>query len=716
MKRLTFNIWVLRIAAAFALVWSILRAVQQAITLDEADTYLWFAGREAKWIWYPLPNNHFLNTLLMWLSTHVFGTSALTVRLPALLGAALYISVAYFLCRAITDRFALQFATLICLVYNPFVLDYFAAARGYSLANAFLLTALAIPVWHTRAGRKSVPVSSALASAATGLSFASNLSFAFVDSAALLVIVIWAIRQRGLDSILRIIGCCTLPALVVSLGMCGYPIAHYPRNELWYGARSLSKMTQSLVDASLYRLCGPLANSEALESVGRLLLLALGVLCTCRLILGSLDREFRRNVRARIAASLAGILILTLTAHYLAFRVAKLPLPMSRTGIFILPLCTLLIAVVAASPAESLVSRLLGHVIAGVFLCLAAHYLLCLRYTYFREYEKAADMKEVYRVIEGLNQTYGTQDFTADGAYASPLNFYRAISKTDKFPPLPGYPGMVPPGKAVYILHGSYYRAFMDEHKLVVVYRGRISQVVVAVPADGSVPPLPIAPSPMATYLASDNGSSAESGIAFPRLMHNRIAILVVRGIMVSYRGFRRARILVSVGALVLTSGCRRAREQPEAGSQASEAAPRIGAVSPMSGAGHSQAFRVVASHLAGATAIVDLQVLIDENMTATGSGACWIDVNSLRTVAVRNETGSDWLPSVRIGSAGTAVNSKCSIDAGGVKVETNGTGLAVTLPVTFAAAFKGAKKVWVVASGPRNHSGWQERSTWTAN
>ena len=268
MMRPTFEIWVLRVAAAFALVWSILRAVQQAITLDEADTYFWFGGREAKFIWYPLPNNHVLNTLLIWLSTHVFGVSALTVRLPALLGAALYISVAYFLCRAITGRFALQFATLICLVYNPFVLDFFAAARGYSLANAFLMAALAIPVWHTRTGRKSVPVSSALASAAIGLSFASNLSFAFVDSAALLVIVIWAIRRRGADSMLRITGCCVLPALVVSLGMCGYPIAHYPREELWYGAGSLGEMTRSLVDASLHRLWAPLANVRSAQIRG----------------------------------------------------------------------------------------------------------------------------------------------------------------------------------------------------------------------------------------------------------------------------------------------------------------------------------------------------------------------------------------------------------------------------------------------------------------
>jgi hypothetical protein len=185
---------------------------------------------------------------------------------------------------------------------------------------------------------------------------------------------------------------------------------------------------------------------------------------------------------------------------------------------------------------------------------------------------------------------------------------------------------------------------------------------------------------------------------------------------MASYFGFRRAGILLSVGAVVLTCGCRQANEQPEAGSQAIEAAPEIGAVSPMSGAGRSQVFRIVVSHPAGATAISDVQVFIDEKMTSTGSGACWIDVDPLKSVAARKEDGSGFLPSVRIGSADSAVGSKCTVDAGGVKVETKGTEMTVTLPVSFAAAFKGAKKVWVVASGPRKHSGWQGRGTWTVD
>ena len=183
---------------------------------------------------------------------------------------------------------------------------------------------------------------------------------------------------------------------------------------------------------------------------------------------------------------------------------------------------------------------------------------------------------------------------------------------------------------------------------------------------------------------------------------------------MASYFGFRRAGILVSMGAVILTCGCQQANEQGEAGSQAIEAAPEIGAVSPTSGAGHAQVFRVVASHPAGATAISDIEVYIDEKMTASGSGACWMDIDPLKSVAARKEDGSGWMPSVRIGSADKAVSSKCSIDASGVKVETKGNELTVSLPVTFAAAFKGTKKVWVVASGPRKHSGWQGRGTWT--
>ena len=336
-----------------------------------------------------------------------------------------------------------------------------------------------------------------MASAAVALSFASNFAFAFVDLAVLLTIVLWGIRQRGPESMLSIIVCCTVPGLVIALGLCGYPITHYPRNQLWYGARSLYEMTQSLVDASLYQLPPWVKVFGVIGFVERFLLPALGILCLCKLILASLNREWPHNAQARLTVSVAGILIVTLVGHYLGFRLGNIPLPLSRTGIFLLPLCTLLVALIAASPTKVALSRVLNNGITLVFLCFAVHCLLCLRSTYFKEYEWGADVKDVYRVIEQLNQTYGVQDFAANGFYRSSLNFYRAVSGTHAFPPLPSYPNdrHLPPGKPAYVLRESYYQDFIAQQRLAIVYRGRMTEVAVAVPPNGPIPPLPFNPS-----------------------------------------------------------------------------------------------------------------------------------------------------------------------------------------------------------------------------
>jgi len=113
--------------------------------MDEADTYFWFVSTSNVWQFYP--NNHVLNSVLMWISTRAFGASSIAIRLPALLGAVLFVGTCYVLVRKITDRFSVQLPLFICLTYNPFVFDYMVAARGYGLASAFLLAAISVPAW-----------------------------------------------------------------------------------------------------------------------------------------------------------------------------------------------------------------------------------------------------------------------------------------------------------------------------------------------------------------------------------------------------------------------------------------------------------------------------------------------------------------------------------------------------------------------------------------
>jgi hypothetical protein len=464
-----------RVAAVFAMVWAVVRACVQSVTQDEADTYFWFASKSANYIFHPFPNNHVLNTLLIWITTRVFGLSTFSLRMPALMGAALYIFVCYFLCR----RLRLQLPVFICLVYNPFIFDFMVAARGYGLANAFLMAAIAVVVWNR---------SYALASLALGLSFASTFSFAFVDLAAFFALLTWAIRRRETESVVRIVGSCVLPGLLVALLLCGYPLTHWPKGELYDSAHSLREMIGSLVDASLYQLNPRFLEIELytlMDFLKPLLLPVLGALCVCQLVL----------TRERFAAALSGIVAFCVLLHWVAFRFDVFPLPMTRTAIFLIPLCTLAAGVIAASTARSRVSEWLGRGITGVFICLACYFLLCLRLTYFKDYKDDADTKDVYAVLARLNHAYGVTDTAMDGLYVAPLNFYRVLSKKETFPEFSYvWSQDFPTGKSIYVLHSGYYREFIEKERLSVVYRGKSTEAVVAVKPDGAIPAVMVEP------------------------------------------------------------------------------------------------------------------------------------------------------------------------------------------------------------------------------
>jgi hypothetical protein len=465
------------LAGIFAFVWSVVRAWAQSMTLDESDTYFWFVANSE--VYYPFPNNHVLNTILMWITTHAFGLSSLTARLPALLGAAIYILACYCLCRNITDRFSLQFPLFVCLVFNPFILDFMVAARGYSLANAFLLLAIAIPVWD----HWELRTSCMLASLALGLSFAANFSFAFVVLAAFLALVAWAMRR---ESSWRIVGFCLLPGLFVALLICGYTLTHIRKGDLYYGAHSLGEMTRSLVEASLYQLNPRFGGSlyKVMRFLKPRMLPALGILCVLQIVV-------TRRL-GRLAAGLATIVTLTVILHWLAFRFDNLALPLSRTGIFLLPLCTLFAGAIAAAPTDSVVSRWLRRGMTAVFMCLACYFVLCLRLSYFKEYEYDRDVKDVYSVLARLNHSYGVTDVAASGVYASSLNFYRVASGKESFSEFRPVAGEFPSGKAMYVMDGPFDRKFIEREGLVVIYQGKSTAVVVAVRPDGRIPPVRI--------------------------------------------------------------------------------------------------------------------------------------------------------------------------------------------------------------------------------
>src|SRR4051812_26238357 len=80
--------------AALAVCLVVARACLQNITIDEATSYLLYGCAGTVHFasqWFPASGNHVLNSLLMRLFTAMFGISELTVRMPAILGALVYI-------------------------------------------------------------------------------------------------------------------------------------------------------------------------------------------------------------------------------------------------------------------------------------------------------------------------------------------------------------------------------------------------------------------------------------------------------------------------------------------------------------------------------------------------------------------------------------------------------------------------------------------------
>jgi len=120
-----------------------LRDINGAMTHDESYTFVVYASTSIFNIVtnYQLPNNHVLNSLLIFLSTQLFGIRPWVVRLPALLAGLLMIPASYALAKAIYDKYTALLSALIVAVL-PGAVGYSTSGRGYTLVGLFTLLTL----------------------------------------------------------------------------------------------------------------------------------------------------------------------------------------------------------------------------------------------------------------------------------------------------------------------------------------------------------------------------------------------------------------------------------------------------------------------------------------------------------------------------------------------------------------------------------------------
>jgi hypothetical protein len=119
-----------------------LEYIYSSLHHDEAYTYIAFAhSLFAAMTDYHLPNNHIFHSILVHISTRIFGIQPWAVRLPAFLAGVLLVPATYWLAKRLYDRWTALAAALL-VTWFPILINYSTNARGYTLLALFTLLTL----------------------------------------------------------------------------------------------------------------------------------------------------------------------------------------------------------------------------------------------------------------------------------------------------------------------------------------------------------------------------------------------------------------------------------------------------------------------------------------------------------------------------------------------------------------------------------------------
>jgi len=387
----------------------------------------------------------------------LFGMSHLAARGPALLGGVIYIGASYFLCTLLTREWVLRLPLFAAFVYNPFVMDYLVAARGYGLAIGFLTLAVTLAVrvlLRQDATERQLIGATAGISACAGLSLCANYSFAYAN--VVLVCAFLAkvcLRVPDWRVCARLALAAIVPAAALVLSIAGPMLLRFPRHELYWGTTSLSDMWRYIYRASFN---GPSRDCHMLT------LTALALAAYVLLLIGE-PKSGRSDASSRIgvAGLVASVLGLTLLLHWLQFKLLAVPLPLDRTSLWVIPLLmTFVASVLSVRPADSgqRIARGLGMLALSV--C-AALFVSSLRDSYFEEWRLyGADVKSAFPVLLEVSRRTGVHEIVSDWKDVPSFNFYRDMYGVTDLAPFKEFKPM-PGGRLLYALPGDEYQAFI---------------------------------------------------------------------------------------------------------------------------------------------------------------------------------------------------------------------------------------------------------------
>ena len=396
------------------------KAATVPISADEAWSWADWIARGFPYIWthYSAANNHVLETLLARASLHLFGDTLFALRLPALAGFGILLAAGAALSRIVIDRRLLRLLFVASIAFHPYLIDFAACARGYTLGLGFGFVGL-LALAHALTTRPTTRLLAA-ASLAFGLAIGSVPIFAsFVASA--LVAYLWLAPVRSPDVRGTVIAL-AVPMAVVLVAIYGGVIGQLGASRLRYGAddgwTSLASLhallvytPQGVVDARANPALdqavvpwqrGPLPAAFHAVFDGSLFAWVIGGGAVASIAVAA--RHTSSNL-GRVRALPAFTLGLLLLAVIVLSVVLRLPWPLHRTWIPAVPLLFLSILVCADTVSRhwsGAVARAATALVAVAWLAFVLNGAARIRLTKFREWPDSAVVPDALDTIAHL--------------------------------------------------------------------------------------------------------------------------------------------------------------------------------------------------------------------------------------------------------------------------------------------------------------------------
>ena len=416
----------------------LMRAFFIPLTHDEAITTIYHAQMPFLDIIYfrggMLANNHLLNTLLVKVSTLIFGWSELAIRIPALIGAIFYIFGSFLIAKKIfiNSRFFFSI-TFIALTINPYIIDFLSLSRGYSLALGFFIWGL----YYCLKSLGSDPPTKRrfLFVAFMFLALASISSLPFLNTfigcfATIFFIEFNSVHQQSSSLIVKArvaINTLLLPVLPSVLFLVPLLTIQVQnlinKNELYFGGTNnfFNDTLVSLLNTSLYGI------DYSINAIFYLkIFIVITILSTAILVV-----RFAKTPSYSVNKDCFFIIIvLFLIASCIEAQNTILGTKyiLSRAAIFFIPLFIILFSIIWSLFYQS---KLKFYPIFGIIsFCITvvaySHFLNTLNFSHFHEWSYDANTKRVlYQIGELKKSGYRIRSIGASKNYWPALNFYK---------------------------------------------------------------------------------------------------------------------------------------------------------------------------------------------------------------------------------------------------------------------------------------------------